>query len=113
MVRLLLLLVLFILIARTFWRIVDNVVEAARGTPSSPRAPGLPHGVQMVRDPVCGTFVLPDQALAIVDGRSRVYFCSTACRDTYRARPSTRVKSQPAQPEARDGRGPEPIAGRS
>ena len=35
----------------------------------------------MVRDPVCGTFVLPDHALTIVDGRSRVFFCSGACRD--------------------------------
>jgi YHS domain-containing protein len=112
MVRLLLLLVLFILIARTFWRVVDNVIEAATGNPSSPPSTGLPHSVQMVRDPVCGTFVLPDQALALVDGRSRVYFCSTACRDTYRVRLSTRVKSQPAQPEAGDGRGPEPITGR-
>jgi YHS domain-containing protein len=40
----------------------------------------------MVRDPVCGTFVLPDRALAISDARQRVYFCSEACRDTYRAR---------------------------
>jgi YHS domain-containing protein len=38
----------------------------------------------MVRDPVCGTFVLPDHALTIVDGRSRVFFCSGACRDKYR-----------------------------
>ncbi|HEV3142102.1 MAG TPA: hypothetical protein VGY57_16360 [Vicinamibacterales bacterium] len=42
--------------------------------------------VQMVRDPVCGTFVVPERAVSIADGRSRVYFCSEKCRDAYRAR---------------------------
>jgi hypothetical protein len=40
----------------------------------------------MVRDPICGTFVLPDRAVSLTDGRQRVFFCSTACRDTYRER---------------------------
>ena len=40
----------------------------------------------MVRDPVCGTFVLPASAVTLVDGRARLYFCSDACRDKYRAR---------------------------
>ena len=44
-----------------------------------------PRGVQMVRDPVCGTFVVPDRAVTLVDGRARVFFCSDACRDKYRA----------------------------
>jgi YHS domain-containing protein len=39
----------------------------------------------MARDPVCGTFVLPERALTLVDGRSRVFFCSDVCRDKYRA----------------------------
>jgi YHS domain-containing protein len=43
-------------------------------------------GVAMARDPVCGTFVVADRAVTLVDGRSRVYFCSNACRDKYRAR---------------------------
>jgi YHS domain-containing protein len=43
-------------------------------------------GVAMARDPVCGTFVLPSKAVTLVDGRSRLYFCSDACRDKYRAR---------------------------
>jgi YHS domain-containing protein len=42
-------------------------------------------GVQMVRDPVCGTFVVPDRALMLLVGRQPIYFCSTACRDKYRA----------------------------
>jgi YHS domain-containing protein len=87
MVRVVLLIVLFILVARAFWRVVDNVIEAAGGRPSGGRTGGTPaRGVQMVRDPVCGTFVVPDGALMIADGRTPVYFCSEKCRDQYRAR---------------------------
>ena len=42
--------------------------------------------VQMARDPVCGIFVVPERAVSIADGQSRVYFCSEKCRDAYRAR---------------------------
>jgi YHS domain-containing protein len=40
----------------------------------------------MVRDPVCGTFVVPERALTITNGREQVHFCSTTCRDKYRAK---------------------------
>ena len=40
----------------------------------------------MVRDPVCGTFVLPGSAVTLVEGRARLYFCSDDCREKYRAR---------------------------
>lgn len=87
MVRLVLLIVLFVFIARSFWRVVDNIVEAASGQP--PRARGQSRGTpaaKMSRDPVCGTFVLPERAVALSDGRERIYFCSEACRDKYRAK---------------------------
>jgi uncharacterized protein len=85
MLRLALFIVLGIIVARAFWRLVDGIVEGVSGRPK--RGPGQEptRGVQMVRDPVCGTFLLPDHALTIVDGRSRVFFCSGACRDKYRA----------------------------
>jgi hypothetical protein len=83
MVRILLQLVLIALLARAFWRVVGGVIEGLTGRDRS-RAPE--RGVQMVRDPVCGTFVLPERALTLTDGRRRIFFCSTACRDRYRAR---------------------------
>jgi YHS domain-containing protein len=86
MVRIVLLIVLFILIARTFWRFVDNIIDAAAGRPSRHSPGSLPSGVKMVRDPVCGTFIVRDGALAITDGRSPVYFCSELCRMKFRAR---------------------------
>jgi YHS domain-containing protein len=83
MLRLLLMLVLIVLLARGFWRMVDGIVEGLTGRGST----GVPgRGVQMVRDPVCGTFVLPDRALTLGDGRQRIFFCSATCRDKYRAR---------------------------
>lgn len=81
--RLVLIVILVTIAARLFWRVVDSFVEGLSGGNSGRRDVS---GVPMVRDPVCGTFVLPDRAVTLVDGRSRVYFCSEACRDKYRAR---------------------------
>jgi uncharacterized protein len=83
MVRLVLVVVLFVFIARAFWRVVDNIVAAAGGQPPSPRRSRTATSAKMTRDPVCGTFILPDHSLSIADGRGRVYFCSEACRDKY------------------------------
>jgi YHS domain-containing protein len=84
-VRVVLFIILFVIIARAFWRIVDNVVQAASGQPPRGSAPTAPSAT-MVRDPVCGTFVLPERSLSIADRRGRAYFCSENCRDKYRAK---------------------------
>lgn len=85
MVRLLLLLILIVFVARAFWRVIDGVAEGLRGSP--PERPGSRAiSTAMQRDPVCGTFVVPDRAVTLAIGSERVYFCSTACRDKYRAR---------------------------
>jgi YHS domain-containing protein len=86
MLRVALLLLLFIIISRLFWRTIDGFIEGIRGEPQRPHVPQ--RGVPMARDPVCGTFVLPEHAVTLLDGRTRLFFCSEACRDKYRARPS-------------------------
>jgi YHS domain-containing protein len=92
MLRFILMSLLLTLIVRAIGRLFDNFMQGLRGDPSpATRVPQ--RGVQMARDPVCGTFVVPDHALSIVDGRQRVYFCSAACRDKY---PSTRSGRQTA-----------------
>lgn len=101
MVRYLLLFLLVILITRAAWRIVGGVLQGLAGEPPR-RAGGVPtQGVPMVRDPVCGTFVVPDRALALADGSRQVFFCSVGCRDAYRGRPSagsrSASKSEPAR----------------
>jgi YHS domain-containing protein len=85
MLRAVLEFVFILLAARAFWRLVGGIVQ---GITNQPRVAARPPGqaVSMVRDPVCGIFVLPDRAVTISDGRGRVHFCSTACRDKYRSR---------------------------
>ncbi|HMF93745.1 MAG TPA: hypothetical protein VKE96_05605 [Vicinamibacterales bacterium] len=84
LLRLALFIILAFFVARAFWRLLDGIVEgASRGS----RASQVPQrGVQMVRDPVCGTFVVADRAVTLTEGRAQVYFCSDTCRDKYRAR---------------------------
>jgi YHS domain-containing protein len=81
--RIVLLLVLAVIVARIFSRIAlafrEGMQQGAHGPSRVPV-----DGVQMVRDPVCGTFVLPERAVTLVHGRTRLYFCSDACRDKYR-----------------------------
>jgi YHS domain-containing protein len=84
MLRLILFVLLATFVARALWRLLGGIVDGASGGRSHSGAPD--RGVSMVRDPVCGTFVLPASAVTLVDGRARLYFCSDACRDKYRAR---------------------------
>ena len=84
LVRYILLLLLVALLARAFTRLFAGFLEGVTGSPRGTRVPQL--GVQMVRDPVCGTFVVPERAVMLVEGARRVHFCSDKCRDQYRAR---------------------------
>jgi YHS domain-containing protein len=84
MIRLIILLVLFAFVARAISRFAGGLIEGLRGESPSTRAPARP--VPMVRDPVCGTFVMPGRAVMITEGRQQIYFCSDRCRDRYRAR---------------------------
>ena len=60
-------------------RTVDQAREQRAGAPPA-------QGVQMAKDPVCGTYVVPDRALSVNVGRQTIYFCSAECRDKYRAK---------------------------
>jgi len=82
-IRVLLIGILLLLVARAFWRVMDGVIEAAGGpTRSKGRAPA----VKLVRDPVCGTFVAPGSALSLTSGGSTHYFCSEDCRSKFQGR---------------------------
>ena len=82
--RFVLFLLLAIFVARAFWRLVDGILDGARDRSRGSSVPSK--GVSMVRDPVCGTFVVPDRAVSLTVGQQPVYFCSKRCRDQYRAR---------------------------
>ena len=96
--------VIFAVVAiRAVWRLLQGLMQGLSG-PSrrqaqardTGRAPE--QGVQMAKDPVCGTYVVPERALSISVGREKMYFCSEACRDKFR--PSTGS----GRPESAEGR---------
>ena len=83
-IRILLFALLALFLLRALWRLFDGVLEGYAGrSASGSRVPQ--RGVQMVRDPVCGTFVVPERAIAISERGTNVFFCSATCRDKYRA----------------------------
>lgn len=86
MLRIILIVLLLIFVVRALLRLANGVAQGLYGR----RGDGVPErGVHMVRDPVCGTYVIPERAVALVEGRREIFFCSAGCRDKYRARPST------------------------
>lgn len=87
MARLFLLLALFVVIARVFWRFFDAVVRGASGTAPQGGRPGGPvAAVKMSQCPVCGTYVVPGKAISLVSGGSPVYFDSEKCRAEFQSR---------------------------
>ena len=84
LLRFALILILCVFLARAFWKMVDALIEGLTGAPR--RGSRVPQqGVQMVRDPVCGTYIVPSSAVVMSEGRTQLFFCSTLCRDKYRA----------------------------
>ena len=85
MLRFVLLALLFILVARAFWQLMDGVIEAARGVQPGHRGRHAP-AVKLMRDPVCGTYVPPRAALSLTSAGSTHYFCSEQCRSEFAKR---------------------------
>ena len=87
MTRLLLLALLLLVVAWAFWRLVDGVIETFGGTTSSraqKRRRAAP--VKLVRDPVCGTWVSPNNSRFVQVGDATHYFCSDDCRQKFQSR---------------------------
>ena len=82
MAKLILWTVLIVLFARLLSRLLRGVLEGAgyTGDPSPRRSVGL------VRDPVCGVFVVPGQALTSGTGSATRHFCSEKCRREWAGR---------------------------
>jgi len=82
--RILLLVVMALLVLRAVGRFMGGLSQATRGEVPRPRAGGQP--VKMVKDPVCGTFVVPGKALSAIADGATVWFCSEQCRDVFARR---------------------------
>ena len=77
---------LFLLVVwRAIRSLLTGLVQGASAPPPDPPAPPE-KGELMVRDPICGTFVLPSRAVSLNDRSGAHHFCSDACRLKYRSR---------------------------
>jgi YHS domain-containing protein len=81
MAKLIIYLVLLLIIGRMVWRFMYAIFEGA-GMLKAPRDRERA-AVKLVRDPVCGVFVVPTQALTLGSGTSTRYFCSEKCRQQW------------------------------
>jgi YHS domain-containing protein len=78
MYRLFLWAILIVVLLRLLWRVLRGVFEGM-----GYRQAGGQQSVGLVRDPVCGMFVAPSNALTTGTGSSTRYFCSEKCRQEY------------------------------
>jgi uncharacterized protein len=75
MLRFVLFAVLFLLVVRALSRLIRGMLEGAGYTKDPPKP-----SVRLVRDPVCGMYVVPADALVGRRGAETKYFCSEKCR---------------------------------
>lgn len=81
MLKLIVTLVLLFIVGRMVWRFMYAIFEGA-GMLKEPQDRER-KAVKLVRDPVCGVFVVPTQALTSGTGSSTRYFCSEKCRQQW------------------------------
>jgi YHS domain-containing protein len=74
--KILLWMILITLVVRSLSRLLRGVLEGA----GYRREIAPPQSVGLVRDPVCGVFVVPGKAVAAGSGPATKYFCSEKCR---------------------------------
>ena len=77
LLRGLLFLILFWMIARAFWRLMDGIVRGATSTESQagPQPSRTPSAVKMAQCPICGTYVVPGKAISLTQSGEVFYFC--------------------------------------
>jgi YHS domain-containing protein len=87
--------ILLMIVIRVIWRFLGGIIDGLSGDSSSrssgrrrrdgvgPGAGGVT-SVPLVRDPVCGTYVVREKALTTGSGDRTQFFCSEKCRDEFR-----------------------------
>lgn len=82
-IRFLLITLLLTLAVRALMRLFAGIVEGASGKPGPARSP---QGTRMVKDPICGTWVVPSRALTASKGEEVAFFCSADCQRAWQRR---------------------------
>lgn len=77
-------LLLVLLLIRVLSRLIGGVIAGMREKKVRQGGP-----VQLVRDPICGTYVIPARALPLTAAGATQYFCSERCREQYMAKART------------------------
>lgn len=67
------------LVIRLIWGLVASILSAASG----PRQVRRTRSMQLVRDPVCGTYIQQSRALEVHTCGKTHYFCSEGCRQKF------------------------------
>ncbi len=76
---------LLLVVWRALRSLFSGIVQGA-SAPRTPQASPPEKGELMVRDPVCGTFVLPSRSVSLRDRSGTHHFCSDRCRQAYQQR---------------------------
>jgi YHS domain-containing protein len=79
MLRFLLVLVLVYVVVGALRRFIGGVMAGMDGQGARRNIPAT----NLVRDPVCGTFVVPAKALTAAKGSEVHFFCSEKCRQAW------------------------------
>lgn len=74
-------LLLIVLIVRAIWRFATGLLQGAASVDRARVQPGQP--VPLVKDPICGTYVVQGKSLSASSGGTTHYFCSERCRDQF------------------------------
>jgi YHS domain-containing protein len=96
MIRWVLTAIALLLLLRLVLRFVFGLLQGLAG-PSTASAPAQAGGGrakiagELVRDPVCSTYVPRESAIAVTVGGETRYYCSTACRDKDAAAGTSRM----------------------
>jgi YHS domain-containing protein len=70
-------------ILRSFFQPKRPAAGPVHAVPSSP--PNIVVGGELRKDPVCGTYVSPGASVTRTVNGQVLHFCSSECRDKYRA----------------------------
>jgi YHS domain-containing protein len=71
-------------IGRLLGGVVDGAVGRAGGATRRPETRSA--AARMVKDPVCGTFIVPGRGPHVTRGGETVWFCSDRCREAFERR---------------------------
>jgi YHS domain-containing protein len=80
LLRVALFLILIAVVLRSAYRFLEGVIEGATGGSAAASRQIAGH---MVKDPVCGTYVVQGRALMAVRGQQTAWFCSPRCQQAW------------------------------